>query len=242
MSNENTVAPGQIIKVLIAVVVFLVVAITLLAKLATGGFNVDAEVMTKEAVASRLKPVGDSVASDGLPGSRSGQSVYQAVCISCHGAGLLGSPKFGDSAAWGPRIAKGYPLLLTHALGGFNSMPAKGGNTSLTDDEVGRALVYMANDAGAKFTEPKAAGVKIDPEVTGKKIYESVCVACHQAGVSNAPKFGDKAAWAIRLKPGLDEVQKIATKGLNAMPPKGGFTGSDEEFRSAIEYMVNHSK
>ena len=49
MSNENTVAPGQIIKVLIAVVVFLVVAITLLAKLATGGFNVDAEVMCQRA-------------------------------------------------------------------------------------------------------------------------------------------------------------------------------------------------
>lgn len=242
MSNENGMAPGQIIKVLIGVVVFLGVAITLLAKLATGGFNVDAEVMTNEAVAARLKPVGESVASDGLPGSRSGQSVYQAVCISCHGAGLLGSPKLGDSAAWGARIAKGYPLLLTHALGGFNSMPAKGGNTSLTDDEVGRAVAYMANAAGAKFEEPKAVGVKIDPAVTGKKIYDSTCVACHQAGISGAPKFGDKAAWAVRLKPGLDEVQKIATKGLNAMPPKGGYTGSDEEFRAAIEYMVNNAK
>jgi cytochrome c5 len=242
MSNEKVMAPGQIIKVLIGVVVFLVVAITLLAKLATGGFNVDAEVMTNEAVAARLKPVGDSVASDGLPGSRSGQAVFQAVCISCHGAGLLGSPKFGDSAAWAPRIAKGLPMLLTHAVGGFNAMPAKGGNTSLTDDEVGRAVAYMANAGGAKFAEPKVAAGKIDPAVTGKKIYESVCVACHQAGISGAPKFGDKAAWAVRLKPGLDEVQKIATKGLNAMPPKGGYTGSDEEFRAAIEYMVNNSK
>ncbi|BEV73269.1 c-type cytochrome [Paludibacterium sp. THUN1379] len=204
--------------------------------------------MTNEAVAARLKPVGDSVASDGQPGSRSGQQVYQAVCISCHGAGLLGSPKFGDAGAWGARIAKGYDTLLKHALGGFNAMPAKGGNTTLTDDEVGRAVAYMANAGGAKFAEPKsdasgaAATAAIDPNVTGKKIYESVCIACHQAGVSGAPKFGDKAAWAVRLKPGLDEVQKIATKGLNAMPPKGGYTGSDAEFRSAIEYMVNNSK
>ncbi|WP_376767354.1 c-type cytochrome [Paludibacterium denitrificans] len=57
-----------------------------------------------------------------------------------------------------------------------------------------------------------------------------------------APKFGDKAAWAPRLKVGLDEVQKIATKGLNAMPPKGGFGGSDAEFRAAIEYMANAAK
>jgi cytochrome c5 len=242
MSNENGMAPSQIIKTLVAVVVFLAVAVFLLVRLANSGFNVDAEVMTKEAIAARLKPVGESVASDGLPGSRSGQAVFQAVCISCHGAGLLGSPKFADAAAWGARIAKGYPTLLSHALQGFNSMPAKGGNTSLTDDEIARAVAYMANAAGAKFAEPKAAAVKIDPAVTGKKIYESVCVACHQTGISGAPKFGDKAAWAVRLKPGLDEVQKIATKGLNAMPPKGGYTGSDDEFRAAIEYMVNNSK
>ncbi|TDR76685.1 c-type cytochrome [Paludibacterium purpuratum] len=254
MSNENGMAPGQIVKVLVGIVVFLVVAITLLAKLATSGFNIDAEVMTNESVSARLKPAGESVASDGQPGSRSGEQVFQAVCISCHGAGLLGSPKFGDAAAWGPRIAKGYDTLLQHALGGFNAMPAKGGNTTLTDSEVARAVAYMANKAGAKFAEPKSdasgasaagsapASAAVDPEVTGKKIYESVCVACHQAGVSGAPKFGDKAAWAVRLKPGLDEVQKIATKGLNAMPPKGGFSGSDAEFRSAIEYMANHSK
>lgn len=245
MSNENGMAPGQIIKVLVGVVVFLGVAITLLAKLATSGFNVDAEVMTTESVASRLKPAGESVASDGAPGSQSGKAVYEAVCISCHGAGLLGSPKFGDAAAWGPRIAQGFDTLVKHALGGFNAMPAKGGNTSLTDDEVARAVAYMGNAGGAKFTEPQpagAAGAAIDPNVTGKKIYESVCVACHQSGISGAPKFGDKAAWAVRLKPGLDEVQKIATKGLNAMPPKGGFSGSDAEFRAAIEYMVNNSK
>jgi cytochrome c5 len=235
-------APGQIIKVLISVVVFLVVAITLLAKLATSGFNVDAEVMTSQSIAARLKPVGESVASDGLPGSRSGEAVFQAVCINCHGAGLLGSPKFGDATAWAPHIAKGYATLIQHALSGFNAMPARGGNASLTDSEVARAVAYMANAGGAKFVPPTVAAAAIDPEVTGKKIYESICIACHQAGISGAPKFGDKAAWAIRLQPGLDAVQKIATKGLNAMPPKGGYTGTDDEFRSAIEYMVNHSK
>jgi cytochrome c5 len=242
MNNENGMTPGQVIKFLIGAVVFLVAAITLLAKLATSGFNVDAEVMTSQAIAARLKPIGDSVASEGVPGSRSGEAVFQAVCISCHGSGLLGSPRFGDTAAWGPRIAKGYDALIKHALGGFNSMPARGGSADLTDDEVARAVAYMANDAGAKFVPPAVAAAKIDPAVTGKKIYESLCVACHQTGVSGAPKFGDKAAWALRMKPGLDEVQKIATKGLNAMPPKGGYTGSDDEFRAAIEYMVNNAR
>ncbi|KJV29585.1 cytochrome C [Aquitalea magnusonii] len=246
MSNENGMAPGQVIKVLVGVVVGLVVAIWLLAKLATGGYNVDAEVMTKEAVAARLKPVGEAKVSDAPPGMRTGEQVFKAICISCHGQGLAGSPKFGDAGAWGPRIAKGWDVLTQHALQGFNAMPAKGGAADLTDDEVKRAVAYMGNAGGAKFTEPPvggaAAGAPADPAVVGKKIYESVCVACHGSGAAGAPKFGDKAAWAERTKVGLDEVVKIATKGLNAMPPKGGFGGSDTEFRAAVEYMVNNAK
>ncbi|UGA39410.1 c-type cytochrome [Chromobacterium haemolyticum] len=159
MSNENGMAPGQVIKVLVGVVVFLVVAIWLLAKLATSGYNVDAEVMTKEAVASRLKPVGEAKASDAPPGMRTGEQVYKGICISCHGTGLAGSPKFGDTAAWGSRIAKGWTCMLTqHALQGFNAMPAKGGATDLSDDEVKRAVAYMGNSAGGKFTEPPVGG------------------------------------------------------------------------------------
>lgn len=245
MSNE-TKAPGQIVGILLGVVVLVVVAIYLLAKLATSGFDVNAEVMTKEAVAARLKPAGESVASDAPPGMKTGEQVYKAICITCHGAGLAGSPKFGDAGAWGARVAKGWDVLTQHALQGFNAMPAKGGAADLTDDEVKRAVAFMGNAGGGKFTEPPVggaeAGAALDPAVVGKKIYESVCVACHGSGAAGAPKFGDKAAWAPRLQPGLDEVVKIATKGLNAMPPKGGFGGSDAEFRAAVEYLTNAAK
>ncbi|MEQ6292291.1 c-type cytochrome [Vogesella sp. GCM10023246] len=245
MSNE-TKAPGQIVGILLGVVVLVVVAIYLLAKLATSGFDVNAEVMTKEAVAARLKPAGESVASDAPPGMKTGEQVYKAICITCHGAGLAGSPKFADAGAWGARVAKGWDVLTQHALQGFNAMPAKGGAADLTDDEVKRAVAYMGNAGGGKFTEPPVggaeAGAALDPAVAGKKVYESVCVACHGSGAAGAPKFGDKAAWAPRLQPGLDEVVKIATKGLNAMPPKGGFGGSDAEFRAAVEYLTNAAK
>ena len=73
MSNE-TKAPGKILTVLLGVVVLLVIAVYLLAKLATGGFDVNAEVMTKEAVAARLKPVGEAKASDAPPGMKTGQT------------------------------------------------------------------------------------------------------------------------------------------------------------------------
>ena len=247
MSSENsTMAPGSVIRVLVAVVALVVVAIWLLAKLATSGQIVNAEVMSNEAVAARLKPVGESVASDAAPGMRTGEQVYKAVCISCHGTGLAGSPKFGDAGAWAARIAQGYDTLVTHALNGLNAMPAKGGATDLSDDEIKRAVAFMGNAAGGKFTEPPVgggeAGAALDPQVAGKKVYDSVCVACHASGAAGAPKCGDKAAWAPRLKAGMDEVVQIATKGLNAMPPKGGFTGSDDEFRAAVQYMADAAK
>ncbi len=76
----------------------------------------------------------------------------------------------------------------------------------------------------------------------GKKIYDTTCVACHGTGVAGAPKFGDKAAWAPRLAAGFDEVLKIATHGKGAMPPKGGSTASDADFKAAVEYLVNAAK
>jgi cytochrome c5 len=68
---------------------------------------------------------------------------------------LVGAPKFGDADAWGPRIKTGYEALLHSALAGKGQMGAQGGG-DFTDFEVGRAVVYMANKAGAKFDEPKA--------------------------------------------------------------------------------------
>ena len=153
MSNE-TKAPGKIVPVLLGVVVLLVVAVYLLAKLATGGFDVNAEVMTKEAVAARLKPVGEAKASDAPPGMKTGQQVYEGICITCHGAGLAGAPKFGDAGAWGARVAKGWDTLTLHALQGFNAMPAKGGAADLTENELKRAVAFLANKAGAGFKAP----------------------------------------------------------------------------------------
>ncbi len=83
-----------------------------------------------------------------------GEQVFNQVCSACHAVGALGSPKFGDKAAWAPRIAKGYATLVDHALHGFNKMPARGGDSALQDIEVERAIAYMADAAGAKFKAP----------------------------------------------------------------------------------------
>jgi cytochrome c5 len=120
----------------------------------------DADPAAAEAaVAERIKPVAEvnlASAGGGAAQQKSGEQVVQAVCAACHGSGALGSPKVGDSSAWGPRIAQGYDTLVKHAIEGVRMMPARGGSPDLTDHEVAMAVVYMANKSGASFKEPAA--------------------------------------------------------------------------------------
>lgn len=76
-------------------------------------------------------------------GAVDGKATYEQICQACHAAGLAGAPKLGDTAGWGPRLAKGKDTLYTHALQGFNAMPAKGGNPSLSDEQVKATVDYM---------------------------------------------------------------------------------------------------
>jgi cytochrome c5 len=79
--------------------------------------------------------------------TRSGEAVHQQACAMCHGTGLAGAPRTGDKAAWQPRIAQGKATLYEHAIKGFRTMPAKGGNLSLSDAEVRAAVDYLAAQA-----------------------------------------------------------------------------------------------
>lgn len=82
-----------------------------------------------------------AAAVDGEP--RSGEMIYKAVCQTCHDTGLIGSPKIGDVGVWAARLGKGKATLYDHAINGFNSMPAKGGNKDLLDEEVKNAVDYI---------------------------------------------------------------------------------------------------
>ena len=84
-------------------------------------------------------------------GGADGKKVYEASCQACHGGAVPGVPHVGKKEDWAPRIKQGKDTLHKHALEVFNAMPAKGGNGSLSDDEVKAAVDYMANQSGAKF-------------------------------------------------------------------------------------------
>lgn len=108
-------------------------------------------------VADRLKRVGAIEIRDANRELATGEAVFKAQCVTCHGApGIPGAPHFSDAAAWGPRIGQGYATLLDHALHGKGAMPPQGGG-DFEDVEVGRAVVYMANAGGAKFPIPDRA-------------------------------------------------------------------------------------
>ena len=76
-----------------------------------------------------------------------GEGVYKGACMACHATGVAGAPKTGDKSGWGARIAKGKPLLYEHAIKGFNAMPPKGGNTTLSDADVKAAVDYLVAQA-----------------------------------------------------------------------------------------------
>src|SRR4030095_12939934 len=110
-------------------------------------------------VLARIQPVGRVVMAEaaGPKGMMTGDQVYGQVCKTCHEAGLAGAPKVGDKAAWSKVIAQGDKIAFEHAINGFKAMPPRGGNSDLTDDEVKRAVVFMASKAGANWTAPPVA-------------------------------------------------------------------------------------
>ena len=80
-----------------------------------------------------------------------GKSTYSQACGVCHATAVAGAPKFGDKAAWAPRIAQGSATLHDHAIKGYQGkagmMPAKGGNAALGDADVKAAVDYMVSQA-----------------------------------------------------------------------------------------------
>ena len=239
--------PKQLVIVLVLSFVVPIIVIILLAKLATSGriYDKDSPAMSAEEIGKRIKPVAEVKLGTAGPAGRllkTGEEVYRSVCTACHATGIAKAPKFGDRRDWGPRLREGQKKLLQVALKGQGAMPPRGGASDLSDIEVERAIVYMANAAGAKFREPalaapaaQAVALKAD----GKKVYEATCITCHGAGVANAPKFGDKKAWAMHLMHGTEHLYENALKGTGAMPPKGGnLTLSEAEVKAAVDYMI----
>src|SRR5690554_2634107 len=151
--------PKQLIVTIILAFLVPVIVIVMLVNLVESTMQAGAgsTAQSEESIASRIKPVaGFKLVDANAPKVfQTGQQVFETTCAACHSTGVAGAPKLGDNATLAPLIASGYDQHVEIAIHGKGAMPPKGGNASLSDFEVERAVVYMANESGASFDEPK---------------------------------------------------------------------------------------
>jgi cytochrome c5 len=205
--------PKQLIVVVLLAFLVPITVIALLSQLFTSTTRDTKE--DEQHVLERIKPVGIVVLAEAgaASGNLSGQQVFAQVCKTCHETGLAGAPKAGDKAAWAPRIAEGENTLVQHAIAGYQGktgvMPPKGGNPDLTDDEVHRAVVYLADQAGATWKEPAptqtasaappaaaAPAAAPAPAAPAPAATAATTTATPTAGAASAPTAGAPATTA----------------------------------------------
>ena len=228
---------------------------------------IDKEQAASNEVEERTTPVGQvdvaiagETSEESMPAAEvsPGKSTYDSVCFACHGQGIAGAPKQGDKEAWAARLDQGNDALYDHAINGFTGstgmMPAKGGRADISDDDVRASVDYMLEAIGVGSTATAATeeapvakqeSAAASVEATGgkgKEVYDSACFVCHNTGVAEAPKLGDKEAWTSRTAQGNDTLYDHAINGFmgqGMMPPKGGKADlSDDDVKAAVDFMI----
>ena len=167
-------------------IIGLVLYVTSADKPAAGAVN------PEKAIAQRIQKVGMVEIRDANRPLKSGQEVYAAQCAACHTAGAAGAPKLADAEAWSARIKTGFEALVHSALKGKGAMAAQGGG-DFNDTEIARAVAYMANSAGAKFSEPAAPSAAGAPAV---EVKAEAAPAVAAVAVSAAPATAPATAAA----------------------------------------------
>lgn len=169
---------------------------------------------------------------------------YDALLTSAlKGKGAMGAQGGGDY----DDIEIGRAVVyLTNAAGGKFAVPAAPAKSAADTaapaaSAVAAPVAPVAAAPAAAIAAAPAAAVKVASN-NGEALYKQVCTACHAQSVAGSPKFGDKAAWAPRIKTGIDAMTTSVIKGKGAMPPKGGSAASDADIRAAVEYMANAAK
>lgn len=138
-----------------AVVIGSFVAAVILIVLLTKDYSSNESAAEKVVDASTTEPVAQVEVDDQSDNASDkvidAKQIIAANCAMCHEGGLMGAPKIGSEEQWAPRIAQGKETLVSHAINGIRTMPARGGNAKLSDEEVAAAVIDMANGAGANF-------------------------------------------------------------------------------------------
>jgi len=146
--------PQQLITIVVLAFVVPIVGIVLIVQLVISRPQADPAALSRETVSARIQPVGRvEFGAAGPAAAKSGEEITKEVCAACHQAGVANAPKLGDKAAWAPRLKLGLDGLMQSVLKGKGAMAPRAG-TSLTDQELAGAVVFMANQAGGSLKEP----------------------------------------------------------------------------------------
>jgi len=225
--------PKQLIIAVIAAFVVPILIIILLANYVGLGAREGAggSGMSEEAVNDRIKPVAQLELKD--PNAphvfKTGEQLYKEVCATCHAAGVAGAPKFGDAASWGPRLPQGLDGLTKVALAGKGGMPARGGTSpdDVSDYEIERAIVYMANSAGGKLQEPPApAGAAAAPAAASAPEASAPAAAPAPAAAAPAPAAAPAVPAAAAPQASAGEVGKKVYDSTCQMCHAAGVAGA----------------
>ncbi|MGS1007827.1 c-type cytochrome [Achromobacter anxifer] len=247
--------PKQLIVTIVLSFVIPIAIIILLVNMVVSGNKVGAgsDTLSQEAVAKRIAPVaGFQLVDANAPKVfKTGEQVFAAVCTACHTAGVAGAPKVGDNAAWAPFITAGYDAMMNVALHGKGGMPAKGGNPTLSDYEVARAVVYMANKSGASLPEPAAPAAEGDKKeaaaapaaapAAAAPVVAAAPAAAAAAPAPAAPAAAPQAAAAVN--PAGEKLYKSVcfachATGVANAPKFGDKAAWDPFIKTGMDAMV----
>jgi cytochrome c5 len=171
----------------------------------------------------------------------------QAALVASALKGLNAMPaKGGNPDLDDVEVERAVVFMANKSGGNLKEPAAKAAAAAAPAASAQGAQTASAATPAASAPTQQAKAVADAGKADGKKIYEGACAACHGAGVAGAPKFGDKAAWAPRIKQGNDTLYSHALKGFQGksgmMPAKGGSSASDDEVKAAVDYMVSAAK
>jgi cytochrome c5 len=176
------------------------------------------------------EPVADPIESNALP-----LAIWIGIGTVALVVGIILMTRFAVGSYGGRSLDKD-PAMAAEALAKRIGPVAK-------LQVEGSAPVVPAGEAPKAAATLVAAAPATSGKPDGKKTYDTACMACHATGAANAPKLGDKAAWAPRIKTGNEALYAAVIKGKGAMPPKGGNAAlSDADVKAAVDYMVAGSK
>jgi cytochrome c5 len=204
--------PQQLVLVILLAFLIPIIGIVMLVQLVVSRPSADPNALQPESVAARIQPVGrvEFGAPTAPPGARTGEAIVKSTCTTCHQAGVANAPRIGDANAWAPRIKQGLKEMVATAIKGKGAMPPKGGDASLTDEEITRAVVYMANQSGGRFKEPPAPKQAAKPEAAKPAAAAPTPAPVQQAQAPAAAAAPSKPA--AEAKPAAAEGKAIYDK------------------------------